>query len=212
MVVNQITLKRRNRVRRRFLIPLLVLSFYAAWAVIYFLWGMEFIYTGLAQRPTQEQQRLTSEIQKARLQLAGMPNVVAERDEQLARAQEMVAIEQGRIPSALNINGVVRSILEIAGWYQVKAIPLRTTPQGTKAFGQYAYSYWNISVSVEGTFDDIASFVESTDGKYLPTGTIVSVLLDQDRKQAGQGLPVQSENVTGTVELVIYAMPSEGVK
>ena len=52
----------------------------------------------------------------------------------------------------------------------------------SKTIDQYSYSYWNISISVEGDFKNITNFIENIDGKYLSTANVISAVLDQSEE------------------------------
>ncbi len=201
-------LKRRNRRNKWLPVILLVLCLYVGWLAAYLLWGIDYVYLGLVEKPTPEQQQLTFQIESLRKELTNIPDLVVQREQQLVQAQELLANEQSKMPSALNINNLVRDILELASQCQVKAIPLRTTPPRSKTFGQSSYSYWDISLSVEGDFQNVANFVENIDGKYISTATVVSTVLDQRKmKQDSSNIENYTANVTGTLRLYIYTRP-----
>ncbi|MFX0197955.1 MAG: type 4a pilus biogenesis protein PilO [Candidatus Hodarchaeota archaeon] len=187
------------------IIKLLVLSLYIVWVVIYFLWGINYVYFGLTEKPTHEQEQLSMQIESLRKELASIPNLVVEREHQFAQAQELLAKEQSRIPDALNINDLVREVIEIAYDCQVKAIPLSTTPPKSITIGQYSYSYWDISMSVEGEFQNIANFIENIDGKYMVTATVASTILDQGKENPDSAnITNYTAPVSGRLNFVVY--------
>ena len=205
LIAKLLVLKKGIALKKWLIIKLFVLSLCAGWIVAFSLWGIDYIYLRLVEKPTSEHEQLTLQIESSRKELANIPDLVVEREQQLEQAQELLANEQSKIFSALNINSLVRNIIEIANECQVKAIPLSTTPPQSKILGQYSYSYWHISMSVEGDFQNIADFVENVDGKYIPTATVVSTVLDQDKENPdSSNIQNSTASVSGTLELVVY--------
>ncbi|MFC1902131.1 type 4a pilus biogenesis protein PilO [Chloroflexota bacterium] len=203
-------MKLKERIIRNkwFIIKLFSLTLYLVCMVAYFLWGIDYVYLGLVEKPTQEQEQLTQQIESSKKELANIPNLVVEREHQLVLAQELLANNQSRIPDTLNINDIVRNIIEVANECQVKAIPLSTTSPQSIIIGQSSYIYWSIPMSVVGDFQNIANFVESVDGKNISTGTVVSIVLNQN------GENIDSSNtqnyvatVSGSLALVVYSLP-----
>jgi len=201
-------LKRRIAARKWLIIKLLALSLCLGWVVTCFLWGIDYVYLRLTEKPTREHEQLSLQIESSMKELANIPNLVVERQYQLAQAQDLLVNEQSRIPNALNINDLVREVIEIANDCQVKAIPLNTAPPESKTIGQYSYSYWHISVSVEGDFQNIANFIENIDGEYLSTATVVSTVLDQGKENSDSSNTTNyTAAVRGRLELIVYTGP-----
>ncbi|MFC1942245.1 hypothetical protein ACFLWU_03395 [Chloroflexota bacterium] len=207
-VVKLLVLKKRLKIKIWSVIKILVLSLYIGCVVTYFLWGIDYVYLKLVEKPTREHEQLTLEIESSRNELANIPDLVFERGQRLVQAQELLANEQSKIPSTLNINNLVRNIIEIANECQVKAIPLHTTPPQSKILGQSSYNCWQIFMSVEGEFQNIANFVENVDGNYISTSTVVNTVLDRGKEsQNSSNIQNYTANVSGKIELVVYSRP-----
>jgi len=198
-------LKRKNTTKKRFIINLIVLFLYITCMVAYFWWGIEYIHLWLAEKPNTEHQQLASQIESAREELARMPNLVGEREQQLVHAQELLISEQNKMPSELNINYLIGTIIEVAELCQVKAIPLKTTSPESQIINKYCYCHWRISMSVEGEFQDVVNFIDNLDGKDVPTATVVSVALQRGEENPNSSV-IQNDTapVSGTLELVVY--------
>ncbi|MFC1962112.1 type 4a pilus biogenesis protein PilO [Chloroflexota bacterium] len=199
-------MKKIITLKKWFIIKLLALSLYVGWLAAFFLWGVDYVYLGLVEKPTHEQEQLISQIESSRNELVNIPDVIVEREHQLEQAQILLASQQSRIPSTLNINDLVRNIIEIANECQVKSIPLRTVNPESITIGQYSYRYWRISMSVEGDFQNIANFVENIDGQYISTATVTSIDLRQGKETPNSSNTTNyTSAVTGTIELVVYS-------
>jgi hypothetical protein len=206
--VKRLELKRIITTKKWLIIKLVAVSLYLGLVVTYFLWGIDYVYLGLTDEPTREHEQLSLQIESSKKELANIPNLAVGREHLFAQAQELLASEQSRIPNTLNINDLVRSVIEIANECHVKAIPLNTTPPELKTIGQNSCSYWYISMSVEGDFQNIVNFIENIDGKYISTATVVSTILDQGKKnQDGSNTENYAAAVSGTLELIVYSRP-----
>ena len=200
-------MKLKKKANKKWRVIMLTTVFlYTGCMVVYFLWGIEPLYLSLVEKPNNEHQQLVFQIESAKKELANMPNLVDERVTQLEITKELLSSEQNKIPSGLNINNLIRTIIEVANRYQVKAIPLRTTSPESEIIDRYHYSHWRISMSVSGKFQNIVNFVDNLDGKDLLTATIVSVVLERDGKNP-ETSSIQNDTapVKGTLELIIYS-------
>ena len=198
-------LKKRNTSKKGIIIKLLVLSLYIAWLVVYFQWGVDSVYLSLLERNNIEHQQLASRIDSARKEIANMPNLVGEREQQFAHVQQLLVMEQGEMPSVLNINHLIRTVVEVADRCQVEAIPLRTTPPESQIINEYHYSRRHIFLTVKGDFQNIAKFVDNLDGKDISTATVTNIVLQRGDTDS-DNLTIQNDatSVSGTLELVIY--------
>ena len=151
-------LKRRNKSKKWHIIRLSFLFLYIVWMVAYFRWGADLLYIALLKKPNTEHQQLALQIESAREEILKMPNLVDERYQQLTHAQELLIIEQNKIPGELNINNIIRTVVEVGNRWQVMVIPLRTTPPDTQIVNENYYSHWHIFISVSGNIQDIANF------------------------------------------------------
>ena len=198
-------LKKRNTSKKGIIIKLLVLSLYIAWLVVYFQWGVDSVYLSLLERNNIEHQQLASRIESARKEIASIPNLIGEREQQFAHAQQLLAIEQDEMPSVLNINHLIRTIVEVADQCQVEAIPLRTTSPESQIINEYHYSRQHIFLTVKGDFQNIAKFVDNLDGKDISTATVTDIFLQRSDNDS-DNLTIQNDaaSVSGTLELIIY--------
>ena len=180
---------------------------------VYFQWGMEELYLSLVEKPDGEHEQLESQIETVRQEIAGLPNLVDEREEQLEYAQQLLYEEQNKMPYILSVNNPIRSIIELANLCEVKALPLRTTAPDSEIINDYQYDKWNIYLSVSGELSDIAKFVDNLDGKYLPTAVVQSISLhrsDEDPENPDGQSSVTT--VDGNLDLVIYTLSPNYVK
>lgn len=207
--MNITKLKNKIELNKWFTIKLIVLLLYIVLVITYFLWGIDDVYLWLAEKPVQENEELAMQIESSKEELVNIPRIlpdlIVEQEYQLEQAQEILAYEQRKIPTALNINDLVRDVIKIANDCQIKAIPLSTAPLALKPVGQYSYNYWHIFISIEGDFQNITNFVENIGGKYISTGTVTSIILDRTGNPSDSSdIQNQTAAMSGSLELIIY--------
>ena len=183
-------------------VQLVILAIYIIWVIIYFSWGMNYVYLGLVKNPTEENQQLAAEIEGARQELEGMPDTVTELTARMAAAQEQLEDERSRIPAAININDLVRNIVEIADARNVSVIPLTTSAPEYSVNDQFSYGFWNINISVAGDFEDIAGFLADIDGGNIASGTATSFSMTAGDAASDNG--TSASPATGKVNLTVY--------
>lgn len=207
--MNITKLKNKIALNKWFTIKLIVLLLYIVLVITYFLWGIDDVYLWLAEKPVQENEELAMQIESSKEELVNIPRIlpdlIVEQEYQLEQAQEILAYEQRKIPTALNINDLVRDVIKIANDCQIKAIPLSTAPLALKPVGQYSYNYWHIFISIEGDFQNITNFVENIGGKYISTGTVTSITLERTGNPSDSSdIQNQTAAMSGSLELIIY--------
>jgi Tfp pilus assembly protein PilO len=204
---------RKKTNRKWLMIMLLAVLACIACLAVYFQWGMEELYLSLVEKPNGEHDQLVSEIETVRQEIAGLPNLVDEREAQLEYAQQLLYEEQNKMPYIMSVNNPVRSIVELANLCEVNALPLRTTAPDSEIVNGYQYDRWNIYLSVTGELSDIAKFVDNLDGKYLPTAIVQGISLhrsDEDTENPDGQSSVTT--VGGNIDLVIYTLSPNYVK
>ena len=204
----------RKKTNKKWLVIMLVaLLASMACLAVYFNWGMDQIYFSMAARASSEHEQLSSQIESTRLEIAKLPNLVGERENQLLDAQQLLYNEQNKMPCITSISNPVRSIIELANLCEVSALPLRTTAPESTTIDGYRYDSWHIYMSVAGEYENIASFVSTLDGKYLPTANVVSLTLQRNDEDQDDG---SSDNYTpsisGTFDLVVYTLSPDYIK
>ena len=207
--MNITKLKSKIVLNKWFTIKLIVLLFYIVLVITYFFWGIDDVYLWLAEKPVQENEELAMQIESSKEELANIPRIlpalIVEQEYQLEQAQEILAYEQRKIPTELNINDLVRDVIKIANDCQIKAIPLSTAPLALKPVGQYSYNYWLIFISIEGDFQNITNFVENIGGKYISTGSVTNITLDRTVNPSDSSdIQNQTAAMSGSLELIIY--------
>ena len=84
-----------------------------------------------------EQATLTSQIASASDILAQLPEPPQDLEQRLATVQASLSAEQDTFPAKTNSTQIINTILEIADYCQVKAIPLVTQPWATEKVGKH---------------------------------------------------------------------------
>ena len=176
----------------------------------YFQWGIAYVHEIVEAAPRAERLKLSQSIESAKSKLIIYPDVVAERQEQLTYAKTLLEQELEQVPSELNINSLVKEILETADSSLVKAIPLNTRAADTVIMANSEYCVWNITMSGEGTLRALSNFIYSLERSQIPTAIVKSVMIKPANRAPED--PQEEETyrqVTGVIELAVYARAAE---
>ena len=171
---------------------------------------MDYVYLKAAMKPDTETQQLVSQIESAKRELADIPNLVDEREQQLAHTQELLASELDKMPRELDINNLIRTILQIASQSRVTVLRLTTTPPEYQVLNHYEYGHWHIIMSATGKFQDLANFVDSLDGKDISNATIAQVVVNPlDENPEISSIRDNSVFVSSNLELLVYIISGD---
>jgi len=179
--------------RSRLLIALLVIIL----LVVYTYFGTDYM------KQRREHEVLAAQITEVTGTIAEIPEPALDLGEQLAAVQASLAAEQAKFPSKLNSTRVINAILSIADDCQVKAIPLVSEPWLTENIGEHDYRVFRLNVAVEGSLQQLLSFVSQLENGELKT------LIIEDVSVTGAGEQPEGRNVpiTASLALAIYARP-----
>ena len=199
-----------NKIKVRLPVKFAVLFLCVLLIVVYFQWGIDNVYVWASKKPDIENQQLISQITSARNELANIPVPTGEPETQLTYAQNLLAIELAKIPGNVDINHVIRDILEIGYQCNVNAIPLSTTAPGMMTLRNYQYYYWNIDLLIEGTFQNIAEFIGRLDGSDITIGTIKQVsIVPTSTDNVSSDTPNHYVPAIGNIKMIIYTSAQE---
>lgn len=201
-------MNRKKLTKEGLITRLLVVLLGVAILVAYVGWGIDYIYASFGEKASAENQQLTYQIESARHEIDRIARIVDKREEKLSQAKELLASEQKNMPGELNINDLINTIIEIARQCHVQATPLTTTPSESTMVNDRSYSYWSISMSVRGEFENIVKFVDSLDGKDIATGTVADVVLERnDEEQETASEDNFTASVSGKITLIVFTRP-----
>ncbi|MFC1870111.1 hypothetical protein ACFLYE_02435 [Chloroflexota bacterium] len=192
------------------IIKLSCIFLFVVLAVVYFLWGIDYAYLWFVEQPSAKQQQVVSQIESARAEYAMIPNLVDEREQQLLQAQGLLAAEQNKMPSELNINEIIKTIVKAADRHRVQVIPLSTTVSESETIHEYSYNRWHITTSVSGDFQNIVNYLSDIDGKDISTSAISNVVLQlAEGNLDSSSIQNDSMPLSGTITLVVYTRPQD---
>jgi len=117
-------------------------------------------------------------------------------DARLSEAEQDLADAVNSIPTDLNSTLVINDILKLAGACQVDAIPLTAGPWTEENINQ-GYHVFNMTMSLQGSFPQIHTFIEQLETAEYKTIIIASLTVTQAE-------PV-SAAVEATLSLSIYS-------
>ena len=184
--------------RSKLLITLLIIML----LVVYYLYGMDYM------KQREEHEVLTSqitEVTEALEALREIPEPPQDLEQRLAAAQASLATEQSAFPDKINNTEVVDIVLKLAEDSQVKAIPLVTEPWSMERVGEHDYHVFRLTVTVEGSFSQLVSFVSKLEqGEYK---TLIIEDLSVTRVTEGseeETVPEGTIPITANLDLAIY--------
>ncbi|GEM_PF-883482 len=174
----------------RLIITTLVIILLMGYAVL----GMNY----LNQR--QEHEALTAQIAEVNQTLNEIPQPPQDIEQQLAAAQAGLTTEQSSFPSEINTTQLVNSILEVASDCGVKATPMATQPWAVEMVGKHSYPILRLTIAVEGSFPQLATFAHELEGGEYATLVIEDLSATRGTEESEDGtIPI-----TGSLELAIY--------
>jgi hypothetical protein len=171
---------------------------------------MDYLYLKAMMKPNTENQQLAFQIESAKRELADIPNLVDEREQQLVHAQELLASELDKTPRELDINSLIRTILQIASRSQVTVLPLTTTPPEYQVLNYYEYGHWHIAMSATGKLRDLANFVNSLDGKDISNATVTQVAVNPHNENT-EISSIRNNHVfiSSNLEFIVYVISGD---
>ncbi len=184
--------------RSRSLVILLVLAL----LVVYTYLGMGYM------KQRKEHEVLAAHISEVTKALGEIPKPAGDLDEQLVAAQAGLAAEQGEFPGKLNSTRVINTILSIADDCGVRVTPLVTEPWLTEEVGEHDYLVFRLNIAVEGSFQQMASFVSQLENSELKTLLIEDLSVARaDEQPEGEGITQTTVPVSAGLSLTIYTRP-----
>jgi len=176
--------------------------FFITSLVVYAYLGMDYM------KQRKEQETLASQITELTQILAEIPEPAQDLEQQLAVAQANLAAEQSVFPEKMNSSQIISTILRLATYSEVKAIPLVTDPWSTETIGEYEYHVFRSDIAVRGSFSQLLSFISQLENGELKTliveelSIIVSTEQPEDEVTTDGAIPI-----TASLDVAIYAQP-----
>lgn len=166
--------------------------------VVYYLMATDY----LKQR--REHKTLASQITETTQMLAQIPLPPADLEQRLSEAQSSFEATQNSFPDRLNTTRIINAILRLADDVGVKAIPLITQPWTVESISDQNYSVFRLSVTANGTFTKLASFINQLETGEPQTLVIESLLVDRVTDTPGEEgeIPVEAK-----LAIAVYARP-----
>jgi Tfp pilus assembly protein PilO len=176
--------------RSRLLVTILVVSLVMVYAVL----GMSYL------GQLKEQRELTSQLAEVNQTLSEIPQPPEDLEQQLAEAETLLAAEQSLFPSEINTTQLIDTILTLASIYGVKATPMITQPWSTETVGEHTYPVLQLTVDVEGSFNQVVNFAGQLENGDYDTLVMKNLNISRGTVETEEGtIPI-----TGTLKLAIY--------
>ena len=166
--------------------------------VVYYLMATDY----LKQR--REHKTLSSQMAETTQLLAQIPPSPTDLEQRLSEAQSGLEATQNSLPDRLNTTHIIDSILKLADNVGVKAIPLVTQPWTVESISDHNYSVFRLSVTANGTFTKLVSFIHQLETGEPQTLVIESLLADRVSDTIGEEDEI---SVEAKLEIAIYARP-----
>jgi hypothetical protein len=169
--------------------------------VVYGLLGMDYLKQG------SEHEKLLSEIEEVEQSREALPESSTYYAEQLAVVQATLAAESETIPSEINSNDVIDTILSLADDIGVKAIPLITQPWMRVHIGESAYNLLRVNVDVQGTLSLVKNYVSHLESGVFPTLIIENLIVNVDYGDGEEVYEGDATPVVASLDLAVFTQP-----
>jgi Tfp pilus assembly protein PilO len=155
----------------------------------------------------RENKTLVSRIDEMAQVLAQVPLPPTDLEERLNAARSALEATQNSLPDQLNTTRTIDFILKLAEATGVKAIPLVTQPWGTEKVGDYEYAVFRVDISANGTYTNLANFINQLETGELKTLIIKSLSIERvpDEPADAGTMPVEAR-----LAIAVYVRPAAG--
>jgi Tfp pilus assembly protein PilO len=162
-------------------------------------------YFGLGYRSERNGQKaLITKMDDTNKMLSLIAVPPADLQQRLTDAQNAnLAAKQNLLPTDVDTTQVIKSVLAVADESNVTVIPLNTDSWTNIAIEGTNYRVLTISLSVDGSFTDLASFINRFYGSDFPSLIVDTVSIHPSVQSAG-GAGGISGDYTGVIQLGIY--------
>jgi len=109
-----------------------------------------------------------------------------------------LAAKQNLLPTDVDTTQVIKTILIVADECNVNVIPLSTDSWTNVTVEGTSYRVLTISLSVEGSFDDLTTFVDRFHGNEFTSLVVDTIAIGQAGQQTG------GTAYTGVIQLGVY--------
>jgi hypothetical protein len=184
---------------RKLLIGILVIALLA----VYYLLGTDYL------KQQRNNASLASQITVEKDILAQIPPLPDDLETRLNEAQTGLENARNVFPETLNSTRIIDDILRLADDVGVNTIPLVTQPWTTEAVEGVSYSILRLNLTVSGTFEKIADYLNR-----LETGEMDTLVMEHvtvNSLETPFGGTVTENDVPPTVdavfEVAVYSQP-----
>jgi Tfp pilus assembly protein PilO len=179
------------RAKGKLLVTILVVSLVMVYAVL----GMSYL------KQLKEHVALTSQFNEVTQTLSEIPPTPQDLEQRLAEAEANLAAEQSTFPTTVNTTQLINTVLALANSCGVKATPMVTKPWATETVGQHTYPVLRLTVTVEGTFSQLANFASQLENGDYDTLVMENLNISRSTSDSGEGTTL----VAGSLKLAVYA-------
>jgi Tfp pilus assembly protein PilO len=143
---------------------------------------------------------LASQLAEVNQTLSELPSAPQDLEQRLAEAEAGLAAEQSLFPDKINTTQLINTILAQASSCGVKATPMATQPWSTELVGEHTYPVLQLTIAVEGSFDELVAFANDLGNSEYATLVIKNLSFNRSTEQSEEG----ATQVAGTLKLAIY--------
>jgi Tfp pilus assembly protein PilO len=174
---------------------LLATIFVVSLVMVYAVLGMSYL------KQLREHGALASQIDEVSQTLSEIPQPPQDLEQRLAEAQTLLAAEQSTFPSTINTTQLINTVLALASSCGVKATPMVTQPWSTETVGQHTYPVLRLTVAVEGSFSQLATFASQLENGDYDTLVMENLNITRSTVESEEG----TTPITGNLKLAVYA-------
>lgn len=147
-------------------------------------------------KQTNEQKALMARMSSVSETLALIPAPLPDLEQRLSETQQSYeTARQNALPTQINSTPVIKSILAVAGEYNINVLPVTTEQWTTRAVDGNSYHVLVINLNTRGAFESIAEFTRRLDSEEFPYLTIddINILFESEQ-----------ESVKATYDLALF--------
>jgi hypothetical protein len=176
---------------------------------VYFIWGMNYVYSWALANNEDEQTPILEQIadvQEEHQQII-VPDVdIQQLEYQLEEAKRNLDEERNIFPSDINSNEIIQTILMLADDSEVELCPISTQRWLTQNMDMHSYSFIRMQITAEGTLLGLGSFIYKLEHSNFDTLILDYVNLTLNTPD--EDLPDEEEVIydiyTATINLSVY--------
>jgi Tfp pilus assembly protein PilO len=174
---------------------LLATIFAVGLVLVYAVLGMSYL------KQLKEHGALTYQIDEVTQTLSEIPQPPQDLEQRLAEAEASLTAEQSTFPSTINTTQLINTVLALASSCGVKATPMVTQPWSTETVGQHTYPVLRLTVAVEGSFSQLATFASQLENGDYDTLVMENLNITRSTVESEEG----TTPITGNLKLAVYA-------